>query len=119
MTISVDANNTITGKYRSFAGKDTVIRDLAGRTHSPRENEKQMLSFAVCYEDQSAPQQGYGHFSACAWSGWLSTEDGTEKIRTFWILTSSPLTKENEWSSHLLGEDVFDRVSSKYDETAL
>ena len=104
---AVDEDGTISGTYHSLVGKDPRIEKLTGRTHAPREGEKQMLSFSVCYEIAD-PESGSGHFSTCAWSGWLKPGN-PDTIQTFWILTSSKLDTKDEWSSHLMGTNVFER----------
>jgi len=104
MVLNEHADGTLTGRYRSIVGRDSHIRDLAGKA-SAEEQTKQLLGFAVCFQiDQPGP--GYWHSSLCTWSGWARDKN----ITTHWLLTVDPLKKEDEWSSTLLGEDSFEKV---------
>lgn len=114
MVLKENPDGSLSGKYRSIVGRDPHTRDLAGRT-SPEEQGKQMLGFAVCFKIDN-PASGYGHHSVCGWSGWA--RDG-KTITTHWLLTVSVIKKEDEWSSTLLGEDTFTKVTDTADEELL
>jgi Avidin family len=119
MVLKENSDHSIIGKYLSFAGKDPHPRALAGRTHAPKTGEKQMLSFSVCFEIED-PAPGNGHFAVGAWSGWLKkTNEGKEIVDTFWVLSSSKLDPKDEWSSHLVGEDIFEKISESDDDSNL
>jgi hypothetical protein len=104
MVVTEHSDGALTGTYRSFVGRDSHKRSLAGRT-SAVESGKQMLGFAVCFQIDS-PAEGYGHYSLCTWSGWARGK----QITTHWLLTISLLNTKDEWSSTLLGEDTFEKV---------
>jgi avidin family protein len=113
MVLNDHPDGTLTGKYRSLVGRDSHIRDLAGRT-SAKEGGKQMLGFAVCFEIDN-PGPGYGHYSLCTWSGW----ERDEEITTHWLLTISILNQQDEWSSTLIGEDAFEKILDTPEEKHL
>jgi avidin family protein len=108
-----EPSGQIMGKYRSVVGRDLQARDLAGRVSQPDGN-KQMLGFTVCFRtDNPLPQ--FGRDSICTWSGWVREK----KIMTRWLLTRSMSHPEDEWSSTVVGNDEFDKISDMYDEKHL
>jgi Avidin family len=117
MVLNDPGDGTLIGKYRSLVGRDPHTRDLAGRTSSV-EQGKQLLGFAVCFQVDN-PSQGYGHYSVCTWSGWERDGNGRQKIKTHWLLTISILDPKQEWSSTLIGEDEFEKVSDTPEEKHL
>ena len=113
MVLREDSSGHVTGKYRSAAGRDLQVRDLAGRA-SPIEGDKQMVGFSVCFHTDQ-PSSQFGHTSVCTWSGWL--RDNT--LTTRWLLTRNVSREEDDWSSTIVGQDCFERVSDAYDEKHL
>jgi hypothetical protein len=113
MVLREDSSGDITGKYRSAAGRDLQVRELAGRT-SPIEGAKQMVGFSVCFHTDQ-PSTQFGHTSVCTWSGWARNNT----LTTRWLLTRSVSREEDEWSSTIVGEDSFERLSDLYDEAHL
>lgn len=108
-----DESGQITGKYRSVMGRDTNVRALAGRAGRP-DAGKQMIGFSVCFNtDEESPQ--FGCYSVCSWSGWL--RNGT--LTTRWLLTRSMKQNDDEWSSTIVGQDSFKRLSDAYEEKHL
>lgn len=108
-----ELSGRISGKYRSSVGRDPQVRELAGRVSQPDEN-KQMLGFTVCFRtDNPSPQ--FARDSICAWSGWVREK----KMMTRWVLTRSMSHPEDEWSSTLIGNDEFEKISDMYDEKHL
>jgi Avidin family len=114
MLLDHKADGTLVGQYRSIVGRDPNPRPLAGRAGDD-EQGKRMLGFAVVFKIAN-PASGYGHFSACTWSGW-ATKDNV--ITTHWLLSISILNAADEWSSTLIGEDRFEKVFSKADSSHL
>jgi hypothetical protein len=113
MVLREDSAGHITGKYRSVVGRDLHVRELAGRA-SGADGDRRMLGFSVCFHtDDPSPQ--FGHDSICTWSGWVRSNTMT----TRWLLTRSMSREEDEWSSTLVGQDSFERVSDVYDEKQL
>jgi avidin family protein len=113
MVLREDLSGHITGKYRSAAGHDLEVRELAGRA-SPIDGDKQMLGFSVCFHtNQPSPQ--FGHASVCTWSGWVRNNT----LTTRWLLTRSMSREEDEWSSTIVGQDSFEKLSDVYDERHL
>ncbi len=108
MYLKEHPDGTLTGKYRSLAGRDPHTRPLAGRS-SPAESGKQLLGFAVRFHIDDPGGPGNGHFSVCTWSGW----ERDDEITTHWLLTRSLLNPDDEWASTLIGEDTFERVSDE------
>ena len=101
------------GKFRSLVGRDSQPRELAGRTGG-EEQSRQLLGFSVCFHiDDPAP--GNGHSSICTWSGWARGN----RITTHWLLTSSLLRPQDDWSSTRTGKDCFERILNTPDETQL
>jgi hypothetical protein len=113
MVLNEHSDGTLTGKYRSLVGRDPHTRNLAGMA-SADENGKQILGFVVCFQIDN-PSSGYGHFSVCTWSGWIRNSE----IKTHWLLTISLLKEVDEWSSTLVGEDEFEKVSDVPEEEHL
>lgn len=114
VALKEDSDGHLTGKYRSMVGRDPHVRHLDGRA-SPVDGEKQMLGFAVCFEVAYDPITGYGRYSLCTWSGWARDN----KIIARWLLSRSVDKIEDEWSSTLVGEDRFERVSDVYQEKSV
>ena len=113
MVLREDSSGHLTGKYRSAAGRDLQVRELAGRT-SPVQGDKQMLGFSVCFHTDR-PSTQFGHASVCTWSGWARND----ALTTRWLLTRSMNREEDEWSSTIVGQDSFEKVSDVYDERHL
>ena len=114
MLLDHKADGTLVGQYRSIVGRDSHPRSLAGRTGDD-EQGKRMLGFAVVFRIDN-PSTGYGHFSACPWSGWAIKDN---VITTHWHLSISMLNKADEWSSNLIGEDRFEKIFAKADASQL
>jgi len=113
MVLREDSSGHLTGTYRSAAGRDLQVRELAGRT-SPVEGDKQMLGFCVClHTDQ--PSTHVGHASVGTWSGWARNNT----LTTRWLLTRSISREEDEWSSTIIGQDSFEKLSDVYEERHL
>jgi hypothetical protein len=113
LVLKEESPGRITGKYRSVVGRDANVRELEGRT-SGVDGNKQMLGFAVCFHS-NRPEAGFGHDSVCTWSGWARGN----QITTCWLLTRSMSREQDEWSSRIVGQDTFQRVSDAYDEKHL
>jgi hypothetical protein len=91
---------------------------LSGRT-SKAEGENQMVAFATCFE-LAEPRPGEGHFSACAWSGWLENNAaGDQTIRAHWLLSVESLDTKDRWSATKIGESTFHKISETADEHLL
>ncbi len=109
MALQEHADRSVTGKYKSIVGRDQNLRELAGRT-GYLDGQKQMLGFSVCFEI-ARPGPGSGQTSICSWSGWWKQNPvGKEVIETHWLLTTNELDPNDEWASHLIGEDEFEKV---------
>ena len=113
MVLREDSSGHITGKYRSAAGRDLQVRELAGRA-SRLDGDKQMVGFSVCFHTDQ-PSTQFGHASVCTWSGWLRNNT----LTTRWLLTRNVSGEEDEWSSTIVGEDCFEKLSDAYDEKHL
>jgi len=113
MVLREDSSGHLTGKYRSAAGRDLQVRELAGRT-SPVEGDKQMLGFCVCFHTDQ-PSTQFGHASVGTWSRWARNNT----LTTRWLLTRSISREEDEWSSTIIGQDSFEKLSDVYDERHL
>ena len=113
MVLREDPSGNVTGKYRSAAGRDLQVRDLAGRT-SPVEEDKQMVGFSVCFHTDQ-PSSQFGRASVCTWSGWIQNNT----LTTRWLLTRNVSREEDDWSSTIVGQDSFERLSDVYDERHL
>ena len=113
MVMREDSSGHITGKYRSVAGRDLQVRELAGRT-SPLDGGKQMVGFSVCFHTDQ-PSSQFGRASVCTWSGWLRNRT----LITRWLLTRNLSREEDEWSSTIVGQDSFEKLSDAYDEKPL
>jgi avidin family protein len=110
MVLREESSGHVTGEYRSAAGRDLQVRELAGRA-STIDGNKQMVGFSVCFHtDQPSPQ--FGHTSVCTWSGWVRNNT----LTTRWLLTRSMSREEDEWSSTIVGQDSFEKLSDVYDE---
>jgi len=114
MVLKDPSDGSLRGRYRSMVGRDTGIRELAGRTSS-REGEKQMIGFVVCFEIAD-PRPGYGHSSLCSWAGWSFLKDGKQSIKTRWLLSTGILEPSQEWGGTLIGDDKFELVTSEPNE---
>jgi hypothetical protein len=118
MLLVEHADQSLTGKYRSAVGRDTGVRDLSGRT-SKAEGGNQVVAFAACFE-LAEPRPGEGHFSACAWSGWLEKNAaGDETIRAHWLLSVEIPDTKDRWSATKIGESIFQKISPVADEQLL
>jgi len=117
LLLDEDEDGALAGKFRSIVGRDPHVRTLTGRT-SPVENGKQMLGFAVQFQIEE-PGPGYGHYSVCTWCGWAKDKAPNPTITTHWLLTSSRLSKEDEWSSTTTGCDTFEKVLDSPEEKYL
>jgi hypothetical protein len=113
MILRQDDDANLRGSYHSLVGRDPGIRPLRGRTGDP-DGSRQMLAFSVCFIVKSK-ERGTLH-STCAWCGWAKHEPTSTLIETHWLLTSSPASDDDEWSSHLIGEDEFLRIGDAPDE---
>ena len=105
MVLREHSDGTLIGKYRSLVGRDPHTRHLTG-VASTDEGGKQIVGFVVRFQVDN-PGLGYGHYSVCTWSGWIRDNE----ITTHWLLTLSLLNQVDEWSSTLIGEDSFEKVS--------
>jgi len=114
MVLQDPGDGSLRGRYRSTVGRDTGIRELAGRTSST-EGDKQMIGFAVCFEIAD-PRPGYAHASLCSWSGWSDMKDGKQRIKTRWLLSTGILHPSQEWGGTLIGDDNFELVLTDPDE---
>lgn len=113
MVLREDPSGNVTGKYRSAAGRDLDVRELAGRT-SPVDGDKQMVGFSVCFHTDQ-PSSQFGRASVCTWSGWARHKTLTAR----WLLTRNVSREEDEWSSTIVGQDSFERLSDVYEERHL
>lgn len=73
MLLREDAEHAITGIFHSLVGRDPRFRTVAGRTSSEN-GGKQMAGFSATFEIARSGK-GYGHFSACTWSGWAEKDE--------------------------------------------
>lgn len=113
MVLREDQSGQITGKYRSVVGRDTNVREPAGRA-SRLDAGKQMIGFSVCFQtDDASPP--FGLHSICSWSGWVRNNT----MNTRWLLTRSMKQEDDEWSSTIVGQDSFERLSDVYEEKHL
>lgn len=117
LILNEDQDGALAGKFRSIVGRDPHVRILTGRT-SPVESGKQMLGFAVQFQIEE-PGPGYGHYSACTWCGWAKDKGPNQTITTHWLLTTSRLSEEDEWSSTTIGCDTFEKVLDSPEEKYL
>lgn len=113
MVLREDSSGHVTGKYHSAAGRDLQVRELAGRT-CPIDGDKQMVGFSVCFHTDQ-PSTQFGHASVCTWSGWVRNN----MLTTRWLLTRNVSREEDEWSSTIVGQDCFERLSDTYNEKHL
>lgn len=99
MNLKVDANGHVTGKYKTGVGTPTPLEefDLVGFASGD------LLSFTV----------NFGQYaSLTSWSGQHTEENGTEVIKTMWLLARNvkdPDEPKNLWGATLTGYDNFQR----------
>jgi hypothetical protein len=99
MTLTVDAQGNVSGKYRTGVGTpgSTEEFELVGFASGD------LLSFTVNFGS-------YG--SLTSWAGQHTTEGGTEVIKTLWLLARNvkdPDEPANLWGAALTGYDNFQR----------
>lgn len=99
MYLKVDAKGTVTGKYRTGVG-----------TPAPSE-EFDLVGFAI--GDLLSFTVNFGMYgSLTSWSGQHTDENGTEIIKTMWLLARNvkdPDEPKNLWGAVLTGYDNFQR----------
>ena len=118
MVLRENADNSLTGKYRSMVGRDSSVRDISGRTGAS-DNGQQMAAFTACFEIV-APRPGEGHFSVCAWSGWSEKNAaGRDVLTTQWLLSVGMSDQRERWGATKVGGSSFQKVSDTPDEELL
>ena len=103
MTLSVDGDGGLSGKYKSAVGEAEDFYILAGRYDAfPPPDEGVSVGWAVTFRNDKLNAN-----STATWSGQYFAA-GTERILTHWLLTSSTAAKD-VWKSTNVGHDTFTR----------
>ena len=99
MNLQVDARGTVTGTYKTGVGTPTPSEefDLVGFASGD------LVSFTVNFG---------AYASLTSWSGQHTKENGTDVIKTMWLLArnvNDPDEPKNLWGAVLTGYDIFQR----------
>ena len=112
MILVADNNGGLSGRYKSAVGEAEDFYILAGRYDtSPPSGEGVSLGWAVTFHNDKRNAH-----STTTWSGQFF-DDGSERILTHWLLTSST-TPSNVWRSTNIGHDTFIRTRPRADALA-
>ena len=103
MTLTAADDGSLTGTYNSAVGDAEDFYVLAGRFDAaPPTGEGVSIGWAVTFRNDYRNAH-----STTAWSGQFFY-DGSERILTQWLLTSST-TPSDVWQSTNIGHDAFTR----------
>lgn len=99
MTLTVDGQGNVTGKYKTGVGTPAPSEefDLVGFASGD------LLSFTVNFG---------AYASLTSWSGQHTEQNGTEMIKTMWLLArnvNDPNEPRSLWGAVLTGHDNFQR----------
>jgi len=105
MTLVADKNGGLSGTYESAVGVAVDKYILAGRYDAspPTDGRGLTIAWAVSFRNDELNAH-----STTGWSGQYF-HDGTERILTHWLLTTSTLPKD-VWKSTRVGHDTFTRT---------
>ena len=101
MTLQVDANGNVTGKYKTAVGSVDPAAEFEIKGYVYEDQ----ISFIVRWKNATADAG-----SITAWVGQLTKVSGTDVIRTMWHLTENVPDAEEPtklWSSITTGADYF------------
>jgi hypothetical protein len=103
MTLNVN-NGQIDGTFETAVGSAQGKYVLTGRTDiDPVSELIHNIGWVVMWEGERGNKD-----SLTSWSGQLQKIENEEIITTFWLLTTETRPKEN-WTSTLIGQDIFKR----------
>ena len=97
-------DGNLTGTYETAVSNEGCAQGsfkVAGRTDT--DNGGYAVAFVICWQNDESDCE-----SVTAWSGQAQVIDGEETLTAMWLLTSETPPDKN-WTSTLVGKDVFTR----------
>jgi avidin family protein len=110
LVVTEVSGNTVVGTYETATGGCAVGQfEVLGRTDT--DSGGQTVGFSVTWTNAQSRCE-----STTSWAGEYQDVGGVEQLTALWLLVMKT-TPRAQWSSTLVGEDVFTRQAAALEET--